>query len=148
MMMKYLRWLLVPLVCAGLIGGYLMAKKAGTTTINPPQLSSAAIVNAPEMIAPQIQIKPLSYKIDSAQLKSSGSGVYRFVQGEVAVLIIASPCDGKLSIHGYNNDWPLIANQELNVTLIAKQSGRFAMHVHCKDKRHIEVGTFEVAPKP
>ena len=151
-MTKNLRLLWALLVMAALTAGYLAAKKAGTPSLDASPVKSAPdaadSIGKIEVIAPPEISKPVIFKIDTATLKSSGNGTYPLRQNDAATFLILLPCDGKLTIHGYNKDWPLTANQESILALTAERTGRFPMHVHCKDKSHIEIGTLEVVPKP
>jgi hypothetical protein len=152
MVLKNLRWLWVFLAMAALSAGYLVAKKVAQRSPVAPQikfvLDATDSICRTEVTAPFEINRSASFKIDKDNLKFSRTDTYSLSQSDFATFTIVSPCDGNLTIHGYNKDWPLIANQESTLMLTAKHTGRFPMHVHCsQDVNHIVIGTLEVVPQ-
>lgn len=72
--------------------------------------------------------------------------VFRMEEGETAGFTVQAPFDGSLAIHGYAKDMPLQENVVMTFSLTATRTGRFPLHVHTKDGRHVEVGFLEVMP--
>lgn len=72
---------------------------------------------------------------------------YRMSEGETAEFTIQLPYSGALAIHGYTRDMPISANVAMTFNLAGTRTGRFPMHVHTTDGRHVEIGVLEVMPR-
>lgn len=139
--------LLLALSVVVLVGGYVVAQKAGAPASEPAPATAAQPASA--AVLPQApRPTPPTFRIDVGQAQAGAATVYQLRQDEQAEFVVSSPRDGMLEIHGYTEGIALKAGQETRFPLQAAHTGRFPVHVHGKDGGHAEVGVLEVLPKP
>jgi hypothetical protein len=72
--------------------------------------------------------------------------VHRLRKNDRVTFRIVTPYTGTLAIHGYPGDVAIVADRELVLPVTLAHSGRFPMHIHVGDGRHIEVAVLEILP--
>ena len=77
---------------------------------------------------------------------AAAPGVYRFHKNDSVEFHVSAPYGGMLAIHGYTGDVAIAAHRELTLPLKLAYTGRFPMHIHVSDGRHIEVAVLEILP--
>ena len=118
-------------LCGALSSASAQEKPHAATTAPAPALKAAQ--------------KHFSLRVGANQVLVPAA--YRMSEGEAAEFTIQLPYSGALAIHGYTKDMPITANAVMTFNLAGTRTGRFPMHVHTTDGRHVEIGVLEVMPR-
>lgn len=121
---------------------YNVAQRMSKATDGAPAAPATA-ASAPAPVASG----PKRFSVDVAKLPPGNTPTFTVQQGDAASFTVVAPRTGKLALHGYTEDMPLVENQPLTFTLKAELSGRFPMHIHGADGSHTEVANVEVLPR-
>lgn len=78
---------------------------------------------------------------------TASTPTFHAIQGDHVTLFVIALNDGVLSIHGYNKELRLSANQKASLEFVADHAGRYPVHVHGKDGSHTELATLNVDPR-
>jgi heme/copper-type cytochrome/quinol oxidase subunit 2 len=68
-------------------------------------------------------------------------------EGDKITIVITSTRSGTLEVHGYNRRIAVTPGAEVKLTFKADYAGRFPIHLHAGDGKHIEVTALEIMPR-
>lgn len=147
---------LMLLACAGSImisslaqsasGPYQVAQSVLEATGSSIQLAAASETKPSLQPAGDATNKKI-FTVHIANEQPVKLSVFRLSKGDKAAFSVQVPYDGALAMHGYTKDMTVVANKVMTFDLIAKHTGRFPIHIHTNDGRHVEVGVLEVMPR-
>ena len=73
--------------------------------------------------------------------------VHRVKQGDVVLLTVSTERAGMLMIHGLTEGMNVAPGNPASLVVVAKYTGRFAVHFHDTDGSHAEIAAIEVYPR-
>jgi hypothetical protein len=69
------------------------------------------------------------------------------VQGDSVTIVLTTDQAGTVEVHGYGMSVAVKPESESTLAFRAERTGRFPIHLHVKDGRHLDVTALEVRPQ-
>ena len=114
----------------------------------PANLKPADSLAAPDGASSSVPLITLELRVPApghGQLPALDQ-VHRIKQGDVVLLTVSTERAGMLMIHGLTEGMNVAPGNPARLVVVAKYSGRFAVHFHETDGSHAEIAAFEVYP--
>ena len=93
-------------------------------------------------------LQTLTYRLSiTGTAVGEDSVVFKARQGDTITLVIGSDRPGEIHVHGYEKAVGLKPGAEVTLTLVARDAGRFPVHLHDPDGSMRHLAMLEVRPR-
>ena len=112
----------------------------------PAKLKPADSLAAPAGASSSVPLITFELRVPAPGQLPALDQVHRVRQGDVVLLTVSTERAGMLMIHGLTEGMNVAPGNPAHLVVVAKYSGRFAVHFHDTDGSHTEIAALEVYP--